>query len=184
VAIGLHRAAGHRTIVLVHHAIEMFGPDETGYAVTGSVRFGAHWALRRVCRSDLIVFSPVVERLLRKNYGARSIDLVPLPGERPGPEQPIVGAGRIVTVGYLAPYKGIDLFLGRAQRRPVHREYVLAGTQQPILVARPEFPGSFSRCLGQRLAPHEQEQRYCQDSQYRNAKRELRNWRRSGCGGR
>ncbi|MCI4340607.1 MAG: glycosyltransferase [Thermoplasmata archaeon] len=138
-AIGAHRLRGRRTIVLVHHAIEMFGPEETGYPVTGAVRAGAHWALRRVRSCDLVVFSPVVEGLMRNRYGARSVVLTPLPCERldrlPGP----VGPGRVVTAGYLAPYKGLDLFLGAAERASERGAYVLAGRPHPVLSQRPAF---------------------------------------------
>ncbi len=143
--IGAHRLGRRRTIVIVHHAIEMFAPQESGYTLTPLVRAGAHWALRRVRHCDLVAFSPVVERLLRERYGARSVTLVPLPCELPRVDASGEDPGHIVTAGYLAPYKGLDLFLDVAEAASDRRPFVLAGRPHPILEHRIEFRAQLDR---------------------------------------
>lgn len=128
-AVGLHRFTGYPTKVIVHHAIEVFDPRETGYALSRTTFKGAHLALRLLRECDVTVFSPRMRDILSQQYGARNIRLVPLPGERTRrlATSPLVGRGRVITVGYWAPYKGINLYLQVASHLRARAQFTLAG---------------------------------------------------------
>jgi glycosyltransferase involved in cell wall biosynthesis len=140
-AVGFHRLIGKPTKVIVHHAIEIFDAQETGYPVSRIVRMGAHSALRRVARCDLIVFTPRLMELLTRQYGARRVWLVPLPGEesREIATAPSEGQAKVVSAGYWAPYKGIGLFIQLANRMRSRGEFVLVGDPHLGLSKDPMF---------------------------------------------
>jgi glycosyltransferase involved in cell wall biosynthesis len=140
-ALELHRLTGFPTKVIVHHAIEIFNPSETGYDISTLVRKGAHQALMRVRKCQLIVFSPRLLDILTHDYGARNVLLTPIPGQRtrrlatpPDHVRP-----KIVHVGYWAPYKGIDDFIAVARRLQGRAEFVLVGQAHLGLSASEAF---------------------------------------------
>lgn len=140
-AVGLHRFTGHPTKVIVHHAIEVFDPAETGYGVSSIVMTGAHLALNRIRKCELIVFSPRLLDTLTQDYNASHVRLMPLPGRKtrrlstpPGQIRP-----KIVSAGYWAPYKGIDTFIQVAARLRSRADFVLAGRTHLGLSASEEF---------------------------------------------
>ena len=140
-AVGAHETFGSPTTVIVHHAIEIFDLDDTGYEVTPLVRAGAHAALGRVRKCNLVVFSPRLLEILRNFYGARRVWLVPHPAERTRcgvtgrPTEP----PKVVHVGYWAPYKGIDRFVQVADRMRDRAEFVLMGRPHTALSADEGF---------------------------------------------
>ena len=140
-SLGIHQALGLPTIVIVHHAIEIFDPLETGFAVRPLLRLGAHLAILSLSQCRLVVFSPRLKDLLTGSYGARSVWLTPLPGERarfmPTPRS--AGKPKVVSAGYWAPYKGIDIFLGLAERLGPAFDFYLVGKPHPILSHEPKF---------------------------------------------
>jgi glycosyltransferase involved in cell wall biosynthesis len=140
-AIGLHRALGRPTTAVIHHAIEIFAPEETGYRVRTLVRRGAHAALASLRNCDLVVFSPRMKDLLSEKYGARTIALMPLPGESSASEPTATPEGPLtaITVGYWAPYKGIDIFLDTAERVGPAATFVLGGVPHLVLSEDPSF---------------------------------------------
>ena len=134
--IRVHRSLGRPTIAIVHHTIEMFGSEDSGYHVSRLVRWGARWATRSLRGCDLVAFSPRVAEALRNSYGARSVWLTPLPGGRPVPRVQLDGPAKVASVGYWAPYKGIDTFLEVAGHLRERAQFILAGTGHPLLAGR------------------------------------------------
>lgn len=149
-ALGMHQALGRRTISIVHHAIEILDATETGYSIPVALRYGAHLALRTLSRCDLVVFSPRLKDLLMRSYSARSVWLVPLPGEqaRIVARLQFGGKPKIVNVGYWAPYKGIDIFLGVAEKlRPI-ADFFLVGSPHAVLSRDIKFGQEVERWRG------------------------------------
>jgi glycosyltransferase involved in cell wall biosynthesis len=138
-SVGRRARAGRPTIAVAHHAIEMFEASETGYPVSRLVRWGAHRALAALRSCDLVVFAPRLRDLLVGSYGARSVWLTPMPSGSPRPRGPPTGPWKIVTAGYLAPYKGIDTYLGVAERLRGDADFSLVGRPHAVLSRRPEF---------------------------------------------
>lgn len=128
-AVGHHGRSGLPTHVIVHHTIEQFDPAETGYRISSLIRWGAHQAIARVRGCNLTVFSPRLGTILRERYGAEHIRVTPLPGGegRPVTNQRSPERARVVSAGYWAPYKGIDLFLEVARRQVSRADFFLVG---------------------------------------------------------
>ena len=146
-SLGIHASTGHPTICIVHHAIEILDSKETGYPISGLVRWGAHAALRRLRRCDLVVFSPRLKDLLMRAYSAKSVWLVPLPGNqcRDPPTGPREAKPKVVTAGYWAPYKGIDTYLDTvAQLGPV-ADFYMIGRPHRLLSQDSAFAANVER---------------------------------------
>lgn len=145
-SLGARQRAGRPLVALVHHTIEMFTPEESGYPISRLRRWGAHRALAELAHADLVSFSPRVADLLRNGYRAGSVWLTPMPTGTP--RTGIDGSGpgwKIATVGYLAPYKGIDQFLEAAERLGSEATAQLIGRPHPVLSGRPEFRSAVER---------------------------------------
>jgi glycosyltransferase involved in cell wall biosynthesis len=140
-SLGIHQSLGLPTTAIVHHAIEMLEPKDTGYDITPAVRYGAHFALRCLSACNIVVFSPGLLDLLRRDYDARAVWLTPIPGDpvRLTPKTPAVGRRRIVNAGYWAPYKGIDLFLDVAEQLGSAGDFYLVGRPHALLLSDPTF---------------------------------------------
>ncbi|MCI4343416.1 MAG: glycosyltransferase [Thermoplasmata archaeon] len=134
-AVGVHQSLSPPTTVIVHHAIEIFDLHETGYEVSRLVEAGAHAALRRVRKCDLVVFSPRLSEIMTDRYGARRVWLVPLPGELGLTQVTSLPAGppKVVHAGYWAPYKGIERFVQVAERMKGRAEFLLGGRPHAAL---------------------------------------------------
>jgi glycosyltransferase involved in cell wall biosynthesis len=144
--IAIHQVVGRKTIVLAHHAIETFAPEETGYTITTLTKFGAHLALKLLKHCDLVVFNPALEQVLQIEYQITPSLVVPLPSKPcvalPSWESvpPVVA-----MLGYWAPYKGIDIFLEAAKALREEARWVLAGKPHRVLFKTPEFKQKVSR---------------------------------------
>jgi glycosyltransferase involved in cell wall biosynthesis len=140
-SLGIHSSLGRTTVAVVHHAIEILDPMETGYDINNLVKKGAHAALQQISRCDIVVFSPRLRDVLQRKYGSRSVLLVPLPGNRclNPPGRPDGSRPRVVCAGYWAPYKGIDLYLGVADRLSAAADFVLVGQPHALLSRNPNF---------------------------------------------
>jgi glycosyltransferase involved in cell wall biosynthesis len=133
--VAAHRVLGRPTTVVLHHALEILDPEETGYRISIGVRLGAFLVMRSLRGCDLVVFSPRLRELLTRRYGARRVWLVPLPGDIPRRLAQPPGGGRmkVVSTGYWAPYKGIDLFVELAARLRSRADFVLGGRPHAVL---------------------------------------------------
>jgi glycosyltransferase involved in cell wall biosynthesis len=112
IALGLRALLGRRSVVLLHHVIEVLAPSDTGYKVSSLVKWGAHLAVRMLRAADLVVFGEAVSSALRSNYGMAPALVRPLPCRRLRVEERTPrwpSRPRAVFVGYIAPYKGLDL---------------------------------------------------------------------------
>ena len=150
-SIGRRPRRGGPTIALVHHAIEMIDLAEAGYPVSRLVRWGAHRALAWLRECDIVVFSPRLGQLLRDGYGARSVWVTPIPSAAPRRMPERTGGWRVLNVGYFAPYKGIDEFLGVAELLRDRAEFSLVGRPHRVLSERAEF-GAAVRTWTERAA--------------------------------
>lgn len=148
-AVGLHRQLRQPTRVIVHHAIEIFDPAETGYEVSPLVRFGAHQALRRVKDCDLTVFSPRLLRILSRDYEAQDVQLTPLPGHatRQIATPPSGERCKVLSAGYWAPYKGIEVFVGVASKLRGRADFTLIGRPHSGLISDARFQHQVKRWI-------------------------------------
>jgi glycosyltransferase involved in cell wall biosynthesis len=147
--VALHRLLGRRTTVILHHALEILDPAETGYRITVGVRLGAYLVTRSVRNCEIVVFSPRLHELMSKRYGARRVWLVPLPGEptRRLALPPGEGRLKVVSAGYWAPYKGIGLFVQLAARFRSRADFVLGGRPHTALSTDADFRASVEAWL-------------------------------------
>ena len=150
--LGRRQRAGRATIAIVHHAIEMFDSGETGYPISRLVRWGAHRALASLRGCDLIVFSPRLRDLLVGPYGCRSVWLTPMPSGEVRPLRSATGPWKVVTAGYLSPYKGIDTFLEVAEQLRESARFALIGRPHAVLSRRPEFAARTEQWLARARA--------------------------------
>jgi glycosyltransferase involved in cell wall biosynthesis len=96
-----------KTIVFAHNLIEGLDPESSGFAVTRSVRVGAHQAIAGLRRAKIVTFSPILADLLVQLYDTAPSLVTPipcLPARRAIP--PLTLHRRVITPGYLSPYKG------------------------------------------------------------------------------
>ncbi|MFZ0829802.1 MAG: glycosyltransferase [Thermoplasmata archaeon] len=140
-SIGFHASRGSPTLAFVHHAIEILNAQETGFPVPDVVYWGAHKALQQVRHCDLVVFSPRLRDLLQSGYGTKPVWLVPLPGNprRSPPAPPSDSPPKIISAGYWAPYKGIDLFLETVAQLGLSADAWLIGRPHRLLTRDPTF---------------------------------------------
>ncbi len=133
-AISSHCRAGRTTVSILHHSIESFALEDTGYNPSSITRWGAHLALRHLKNCRLIVFSPRLGAVLEDEYQMKPDWITPLPCN--ACSEPAKWSNEqavIATVGYWAPYKGIDFFLDAAQALGHSYRWILAGKPHRVL---------------------------------------------------
>lgn len=114
VTLGLRAALRRPTVVLLHNVIEVITPNDSGYQVSPLIRTGSHIAVSMLKFATIIVFSHCVAKTLTTLYGITPVIVTPIPCEL----EPTVRAERpnarskcAVYIGYLAPYKGLELLV-------------------------------------------------------------------------
>ena len=145
-AIGIHQGLGRKTVAIVHHSIETFSEGETGYHVGLLTRKGAHDALRFLRNCNVVVFDRRLETILREQYGIVPSLVTAIPCnvcERP----PVWNSSLpvVITVGYWAPYKGMNLFIDVAAKLRNKARFIMAGKPHRILAEDSEFKEEVSR---------------------------------------
>lgn len=137
---GLGKAARRgRTVIVLHNLIEIIDPKDAGYRVGWAKRVGARRAIRFLRKAKVVVLSQRLKEILQMNYGMDALFLISpcklLPGDTPSaPTRP-----RVVTVGYLAPYKGVETFLQVAEELRGRAEFVMVGGIHRVLATDPKF---------------------------------------------
>jgi glycosyltransferase involved in cell wall biosynthesis len=131
---------GRKDIVLLHNVPEAIDVPTAGYRVSSVVLHGAHMAIRQLRGLSVVVFSKKVGELLVSSYGITPVLTHPLPVARP-PSRPRMrnGVPRLLTIGYLAPYKGYQLLLDALKRLNLPVETLFVGDEHRILRRNPEY---------------------------------------------
>ncbi len=151
--IGLRAAFGRPTTILLHNIIEIIVPEDSGYNVDAATKFGAHLAVKLLSKANIVVFSHEICTLLNERYGIAPKRCDPLPCNRPGNldalEQGHPGERPLaITLGYLAPYKGLPAFVEARDYVPSHIRMAVAGGLHRILGGE----GRFSRFANEIVA--------------------------------
>ncbi len=142
-SVGLRAFLGRPTIVLLHTAIEVIDQRSSGFRIGFLTRLGAHYAVRTLSRSKIVVFSNRVDEVLRRKYGLTPVVTTPIPCHNfessiQRPLKPAI----VLTPGYLSPYKGVDVL---AAVRPQVRgdcQFVVVGGPHRLLRHEPEYSKS------------------------------------------
>lgn len=131
---------GRRTILLLHNAIEVIEPEDTGYRVGPVARWGAHFAVRLARRAEFVVFSRSLAEALRRNYGIAPASAQVHPCEAPaGRPSPLTAQPVVVSLGYISPYKGTPTLLEVFRRLRPRIRLKLIGKPHRLLSGDPEF---------------------------------------------
>ena len=140
------RHAGLPTVVIIHHLIEAIEPGDSGYSISRLTRWGGHRAASRLTDYGLATFSPKLAELLHRSYDAQRVWTTPLPMDVPVRPPDAAGASpRVVSAGYLAPYKGVDRFLAAGEALRGSGEFWLVGRPHPLLASDPNFVRQLNR---------------------------------------
>lgn len=142
--MGIRAAIGRPIIVMLHNVIEIIVPEDSGYEINGLTKFGAHLAVRLLRGAKIVVFSEQVLRILERDYGLRVQRCTPLPctssGLSSNPEDIVPSSEPIaVTVGYLAPYKGLPVFVGARKFVDSSVKMTVVGGLHRLLESKPQF---------------------------------------------
>jgi glycosyltransferase involved in cell wall biosynthesis len=139
-ALGARQRLGRPTTVVLHNIIEIIRPEDSGYSVNGLVRFGAHLAVSFLRKCHVIVFSPRMAEELQSSYGLRVALCTPLPCEPSGDRTPRPSdPPRFVTVGYIAPYKGVEVMVRAKELLGEEVAMSIIGKPHRVLSSNPEF---------------------------------------------
>jgi glycosyltransferase involved in cell wall biosynthesis len=136
--LGVRAGLGRTTVVILHNIIEAIDPADAGYRVTSLLRFGAHQTVRLLARCKIVVLSSSIEGILRSNYriSPALATLSPCPKLNVSPSQ-TDERFTAVTIGYLAPYKGLDLFVEVAEKLKGNVRFIVVGTPHRVLSEYP-----------------------------------------------
>jgi glycosyltransferase involved in cell wall biosynthesis len=146
--LGARGCRGSDTVVLLHNIIDIMEADKTGYRITGMTRLGAKlavWLLRR-CR--IVVFTKRVSAILEQRYRISPSLVHPVPCVTDASDAtPVPSAGTVVNAGYIAPYKGVELFAGAAAITTSGGRWVLLGGVHRVLESNSTYSSSIQRLL-------------------------------------
>jgi glycosyltransferase involved in cell wall biosynthesis len=136
--LGVRAGLGRTTVIILHNVIEAIEPADAGYRVTSLLRLGAHQAVRLLAKCKIVVLSASIEEILRSNYHIfpALTSLSPCPKLNVDPPQ----RGErftAVTIGYIAPYKGLDTFVEVAEKLKGKVHFVVVGTPHRVLSEYP-----------------------------------------------
>ncbi len=131
-------ARRRRTVVVLHNLIEIIEPKDAGYRVGWVKTVGAHRAVRFLRAANLVVLSPRMQTLLKEKYGMDALCLVSPCKVLPVRPSPPRSRPLVASLGYLAPYKGVDIFLSVAEAMGEKAEFVLIGGAHRVLSQDPK----------------------------------------------
>jgi glycosyltransferase involved in cell wall biosynthesis len=105
--LGMRVRRQRKTLILIHNLIEALDTETVGYPVSGFTRWGAHRAVAFLRGATVVSFSVKVGDLLKTAYRTQPalVTPIPCPPVR-DPGSPRDDPPRVITPGYLSPYKG------------------------------------------------------------------------------
>jgi len=147
-ALGVRAKLRGHTVVLIHHVIEVLDLDTAGYRVSEVTRRGAQFAIELLKSAQTVVFTGAIYDAVAQNYGFLPTAKLFLPCHRPRNRQGGArGHPRIVTLGYIAPYKGIDLFIPTCERLGSDADGCIIGSAHRVLSSIPESASAIQAVL-------------------------------------
>jgi len=109
--IGVRASLGRPTIVLLHNVIEAIRVRDSGFGLSRLGEAAAHLVVLNLRRARIVVFSATVAEQLRRAYGIEPSVVTTIPCDVPAVPAAIHRPMRVVSLGYLSPYKGFDTLL-------------------------------------------------------------------------
>lgn len=146
VAIGAKGLVSRNCVVILHNLVEVTGVEEAGYHDSGLTRYGARLAIRLLARCKIVVVSQRIKEILEKHYGFNQVFYTPLPCHMPEVrsqtfDEPV----QFCTIGYIAPYKGIDLIIDASKLLDSPVKIVVIGSPHLVLSSTPSFQAWFDQ---------------------------------------
>lgn len=119
--------------VILHDSPELFESNTSGYRFLKLKKVGGGLATRFLKEARISVFSVQLHRILKDKYGFENVELYPFPctGDatvRPNPD----GKPLVLSVGYIAPYKGLEI-LPEIKKLMPDLEFIVAGKFHSLL---------------------------------------------------
>lgn len=146
--LGLRGAFHRPAVVLLHNMMEIIDVRDSGYRVDRITRFGAVLAISFLAKCRVAVFSERLSTILEQQYGICPVLVSPIPCS---PEERVQGERQpfatVVTAGYIAPYKGIELLASTARASRHAARWVMVGGVHRILASDPVFSKEVKRLI-------------------------------------
>lgn len=138
--LGIKGTLDRRVVILLHHVIEIIDPGDAGYRIDRTTRVGAHFAVRLLRACSIVVFSEEVAKSLRTSYGIEPVMCEVIPCDPPRPRTHERGQAReLVSLGYVAPYKGLTILKNLALALRGFATISLVGGVHRVLGENPGF---------------------------------------------
>jgi glycosyltransferase involved in cell wall biosynthesis len=137
------RAAGFKTVVLLHNIMETINLKQAGFGgnplVEAAIRLFGNIVTRFILMADMVTVTiPKYVEILEKNYGAKNVVLAPHGSfEAPSDALPVevpCGAPNIMTFGKFGTYKKVEILVEAFQLLQADHpgaQLVIAGTDNP-----------------------------------------------------
>ncbi len=102
----------HKNILIIlHDSPDIVNENISGYRFFSLMKWGGNIATKLMSSSHIIVFSEELKSILIKKYGIKKVNYYPMPciSEFKSLFNSERDDIKIVNVGYIAPYKGLDI---------------------------------------------------------------------------
>lgn len=122
------------TTVILHNLIEIVDTRNTGYKIGKIAVWGSHVAVKLLRRANVVVMSDRMQHELVSKYRvASSICLVSPCWDIPSGGIDLAVPPRVCTLGYIAPYKGVEIFLECAEMLRDRADFIMIGRPHRVL---------------------------------------------------
>ena len=119
--------------VILHDSPELFESNTTGYRFLKLKKVGGGVATRFLKGTRISVFSVQLHRILKGRYSFANVELYPFPCTGDATVRPNPGGKPLVlSVGYIAPYKGLEI-LPEIKKLMPDVEFMVAGKFHSML---------------------------------------------------
>ena len=137
------RSRRKQTTVILHNTIEIIDQKDAGYVFSHLTTIGAQFAVGLIRKAKVIAVSYQVYHTLLQKYKFNNLKYLAHPCTYDATdafhENNTVNQKRVVTVGYLAKYKGIEAFISVAKELRDAAKFSIIGGTHRILNSDPAF---------------------------------------------
>ena len=126
--------------VILHNLIEVVDTKDAGYKVGKITVWGSRFVVKLLKRANFIVMSDRMQHELVSKYRIKpSACLVSPCWVIPNNEIAKAEPPRVCTVGYIAPYKGVETFLKCAETLRGRADFIMIGQPHRVLSSDARF---------------------------------------------
>ena len=134
VLIRLLQFSKNNMTIILHDSIEMIGKNSSGYKVNRFVEMGGSLAITLISSAKILVFSNRLYENLVDKYGCHKVKHFHFPCRNIGTNTSTNTGKRkaVITIGYIAPYKGLDI-LPEIKRNMPDIDFFVVGSFHKVL---------------------------------------------------